>query len=826
MIFSSVNLSRFNFLFFVLLILSMNLYAQETKITGKVIDELTNEPIPFATVVFKNSTIGTNTDFYGAFTLVTSTPTDSIVCTLVGYQPVKMRVKKGQSQTINISLKASKVELKEVEIKAGENPANIIFREIIKHKPDNNPSKLETYQYEVYNKVEFDITNITEDFKNKKLLKPFAFIWDNIDSAETNSKPFLPFFISESISDMYYRNSPQAKKEIIKASKVSGLENATITQFLGDMYQRVELYGNFIELFGKGFVSPISDLGLVYYRYYLLDSMYLDNQWCYKLKFKPRRPQELTFNGEFWVHDSTYAIKKINMRIASDANINWVEDMAIVQEYKRVEDKNWILSKDMFVVDFKAKEDGLGFIGRKSTSYKDFKINETIDDKYFKGTDNIIVLDSSMNKKSDYWDSARHDSLSDREAKIYHMVDTIKTLPAYKTYVDIITTFFTGYKDVGKIELGPYYTLYSFNTVEGNRFRFGARTSDDFSTRLLMSGYLAYGTKDQRFKYFAEVKYMIDRKPRQFIGISYKDDVQQLSQSDNAFQDDNILSSLFRVNPANKLNNTQQEKAWYEIEWFNGFSNKLTLFHGFYRPLGNFDISYYSDDDQTQINNTLTLSEISLFTRFAYREKFISGKIDRISLGSEFPVIQVNARFGFKNVWNSNFDYQILTLRIEDRIKFNPFGYTYWVVSAGRTWQRVAYPLLELHPGNETYFYDYAAFNLMNYFEFVSDLFVTGYATHHFDGFFFDKIPLFRKLKWRELAQIKAAYGRVGNNNLGIMTNPDDFQTLNRKPYIEAGVGVENIFKILRVDFIWRLSYLENPNITPFGIRGSLQLTF
>ncbi len=814
------------FLLFLLMLNSLWVSAQQTKISGRVTDELTNEPIPFATLVFKGTTTGTNTDFDGKYLLVTDMPGDSIVCTLVGYKTVKMKVKKGQEQVINISLKASKVELQEVVIKAGENPANIILRNIIKNKTLNDPSQLESYQYEVYNKLEFDLTNISEKMKGNKLLKPFAFVWDNIDSTETNSKPFLPFFISETISDVYFKNNPQNKKEIIKASKVSGLENASVTQFLGDMYQRVKIYDNFIDLFGKGFISPISDLGLVYYKYYLLDSTFINDQWCYKLKFKPRRPQELTFSGEFWVHDTTWAVKKISMRIAHDANINWVEDMAIVQEYVRVDNKQWMLSKDMLVLDFATRENGMSFIGRKSTSYKKILINLDIPNEVFKGTENILVSDEALTRSAGFWDESRHDSLAERELKIYHMVDTIKTLPAFKTYVDLITLFFTGYKDIGLIELGPYYTLYSYNPIEGNRFRVGARTSDDLSTKIQLEGYLAYGLKDEKFKYMGGLKYKISSKPRQFAGIKYRYDVEQLGQSDNAFQDDNILSSLFRRNPATKLNTSESQKAWYEIEWFPGLSNKVTFTHNEFVPLGDLDVSYYANDDRTVIKNSFATTTVSFFTRFAYREKFVSGKVDRISLGSDYPTLQVNYTKGFKGLYNGDFDYDKLSVRVDDLLRLAPFGYTYWVMSAGKTWGKVPYPLLEIHPGNETYFYDYAAFNLMNFFEFVSDYYFSGYATHHFDGFFLDKIPLLRKLKWREVAQVKAVWGELQNSNLNLQTDNSLFYSLNKKPYVEVGLGVENIIKILRVDFLWRMSYLENPDISTFGIRGSFQLTF
>jgi len=800
--------------------------AQQTVITGKVTDELTNEAIPFATIIFKGSTIGANTDFDGNYRLNSTSPTDSILCTIIGYKPVVMHVKKGQTQIINIVLSTNQIEFQEVIIRPGENPALQIIRNIIEHKSENDPSKLRTYQFEVYNKLEFDITNINDKLKNKKILKPFNFIWSNIDSSETNSKPFLPFFISESLSDVYFKSNPKDKREIIKASKISGLENATVTQFLGDMYQKVDIYENFIDLFGKSFISPTSNIGTLYYKYYLLDSTFIDSKWCYKIKFRPRRPEELTFLGELWVNDTTWAIKKIDMRISAKANINWVEDMAIVQEYSYFNNQQWMLSKDKLVVDFAAKDEGTGFIGRKTTSYRDFHINEQQIDSIFKNRDNIIVKKDAGEKSTSFWDSSRHDSLSNRELQIYHMVDTIKTLPVFQTYVDLITLFFTGYKDIGKIELGPYYTFYSFNKIEGNRFRVGARTSDDFSTKLQLEGYVAYGLKDERYKYGGGIKFKINDKPRQFIGVNYKNDVQQLGQSDNAFQEDNLLSSLFRRNPASRLNNIEIHKAWYDIEWGPGLSNRITYQHSVFKPLGDLNINYYYQDDTADIQNSYKTTELNLYFRFAYREKFVSGKIDRVSLGSDYPILQVNYTQGIKGLENGYFNYQKINAKVDDLLRLAPFGYAYWALTAGRVWGKVPYPLLEMHPGNETYFYDYAAFNLMNYFEFVSDYYFTGTAVQHFDGFFFNKIPLMRKLQWREIAQVKAVWGGINQRNLDILENKKAFTTLRAKPYVEVGAGVENIFKILRFDFIWRLAYLENENISNYGIRASLQLTF
>jgi len=818
----------FFFFAFILSAFPKEVAAQLTTVSGRVTDGLTNEPIPFANVAFKGTTVGVVTDINGNYKLTTDKATDFLTASCIGYLPVTLNVVKGKAQTVNFLLKQSKVDLNEVTIKAGENPANILLKKVIENKDKNDKKRLDAYQYEVYSKMEFDMTDIPPDFKDKKLIKPFAFIFDNIDSSVSNSKPFLPFFITESLSDFYFKNNPKSSREIIKASKVSGIENESVTQFLGDMYQNVDVYDNYIDVFGKSFVSPISNVGLLYYKYYLTDSAFLDNQWCYKLKFKPRRKQELTFTGDCWIHDTTFAIRKIDMRIAEDANINFVEDLAVVKEYTRVENTNWMLVKELLVVDFVARKDGIGLIGRRSASYKDFKINVPAPDTVFNGSLDIVVLDSSFSKPDTFWVTARHDSLTDREKKIYHMVDTIKTLPAYKTYVDMITMIVTGYYDAGMFEIGPYFTLYSFNAIEGNRFKFGGRTSNEFSNRLRLEGYMAYGTKDQEFKYSGGFRYYLRTKPRKAIGASYKNDVAQLGQSDNAFQDDNILASLFRRNPANKLTKIEGYKMYYENEWFSGYSHKISLTHALGKPLGELDYSYYTTDDaeDTIINNSINTTEVTFQMRFAYREKFVEGETGRISIGSEYPVSQLIYTAGLKDVLGSDFAYHKIVAKIDDNVKVPPFGYTYIALEAGKTWGTVPYPLLNVHQGNESYFYDYAGFNMMNYYEFISDQYASLFVVQHFEGFFLDKIPLLRKLKWREVASLRGVYGSLTDENLAIMVNKEDIGSLSAKPYVEAGFGVENILKILRFDFMYRLSYLDKPDISKFGIRGSLQFLF
>ncbi len=825
-------------------------WAQNTRVFGTVKDALTFEPVPFANVTFKGTTIGNTSDINGNFTIETAGNQDSVTASFVGYMPVSMKVIPHKVNHLDIVLKVNKVDLPEVVIKPGENPALILLRKIIENKPFNDRERLDAFQYEGYNKVEFDISNISEKFKKQKVFKPFSFVFDYIDSTATNKKPFLPIFMSETLSNFFYKKNPKSQKEIILASKVSGIENPTVTQFLGDMYQNTNIYDNYINIFGKNFVSPFANVGAAYYRYYLLDSAFIGNKWCYKVSYQPRRKQELTFIGDFWVNDSTFAIKKISARIVDDANINFVSDLAVVQEFDQVEGKQWMLVKDILVVDFAAREEGMNAIGRKTASYRNFVLNEPKSNDFFLQGGDIVVTDGATDKPVAFWADARHDSLNEREKKIYAMVDTIQSLPAFQTYVDIVTLFVSGYKVIGNFELGPYFTFFSYNFIEGPRFRLGGRTSNAFSTDLILSGYGAYGTLDGKFKYAVGAQYFLSKTPRQSVGASFKNDVEQLGQSENAFQGDNILSSVLRRSPSNKLTFLEETKGFYDYEWYPGFSSRVTFSHRFYDPIKPLDYTYFQNyPDTIGMKNSLNTSEITFFSRFAYKERFISGKVDRISLGTKYPILQLQYIIGLKGTLGSDFTYQKAMIQLSQYFYVGSLGWTEYRAQVGKVWGTLPYPLLKVHEGNESYSYDNLAFNLMNYFEFVSDEYASLRVSHHFDGLFLNRIPLMRRLKWREVATGQALVGGLDKANRAILQNKNSFTTLG-KPYTEAGVGIENIFKILRIDAVWRLSYIDKAyqnsyhdrekailehlnrsNTTPsaistFGIRASMLLTF
>lgn len=804
-----------------------HLQAQQNfRIVGKVYDVSTNEPMPFVTVLLVGTQSGATSDIEGNYSISTNQQGDSVKAIYVGYNTLSLPVNKQlQKQTINIGLTPAITTLTTVEIKPGENPAYRILRGVWANRDKNDKEKYSSYQYEVYNKLEFDLNNIPQDIRKSRLLKPVQFIFDNIDSTNPTEKPHLPLFFSESISDFYYLESPRCKKEIIKGSKVSGVEDASIAQFTGEMYQNVNLYDNNIILFGKHFVSPISDNGIAYYRYYLIDSLQMGNHWCYHIQFKPRRKQELLFDGNMWIADTSFALSKIEMKITNDANLNYVTSFSVVQEFDNASGA-WMLIKERVVADFALQKKTMGVYGRKTTSYSDIILNKPKEPDFYTRTDNLIVLEGAEKRDSSFWINARHDTLSATEQQVYEMVDSIQSLPIYKRWENLIVSAFSGYKILGPFEYGPWYNTVSSNLIEGWRVRLGGRTSNAFSRKIELSGYAAYGFRDEQFKYGAGFKTILSRKPRQIAGINYKDDYEILGQSNNAFTADNGLAALFRRTPLDNMTRVEQYSIWYERDWFTGLNSKFSLVHRNLYPLGNTPYFSPNNDGSRDFKPGIQTAEIQMTTRFAYNEKYIEAVFSRTSLGTRYPIVQVQYNVGLKGVFSSDYSYQRLSINLDDRIRINPIGYTNYILEAGKIWGDVPFPLMVLHAGNETIIYDWASFNTMNYFEFASDQYAQATIIHHFDGFFLNKIPLMRKLKWREVASFRGVIGSVSESNRSVLLFPNELFTLNRGPFMEAGLGIENIFKFFRADVFWRLSYLDHPGIQKVGIRITMQIMF
>lgn len=819
-------------LFIIGLFFSPNANAQLTKIMGLVTDATSGEPMPFVNIVFKGTTIGVTSDFDGNFSIETKNAGDSLTASFIGYQKLTLPVVKGKFQAVNFVMISQNIQLEDVIIRPGVNPAEVLLQKIIDNKPLNDPDHYKAYQYEAYTKIELDANNITDKLKERRIYRPFQFIFDNVDTSTVNGKTYLPIFLSETISEVFTKKEPKSFIEIIKATKVSGINNQSIMQLLGDEYLHTNIYDNFIELFQFNFVSPIANGSLPFYKYYLVDSAFFDGNWCYKVMFKPRHKQTLTFTGNFWVHDSTFAIKEIDMRIADDANLNFVNDLVINKIFDKIDGEHWVLTRDFTLGDFNLIEENkeiLGFFGKKTTSYRNYVLNQPKENKFYQAPVNVTVEDDAINKSESFWTENRHEILTKDERTVYYMIDTLKTIPQFKTYLDIIEMVLTGYYVKGKFEFGPYASMLSFNAIEGTRFRVGGRTSNAFSTKVMVGGYVAYGTLDKELKYGGNVLYMFNKNPRRALSASFRYDLEQLGASQNAFREDFFLAFLFRRQPADKLSLVEEIKLSYEHEWFTGFSNTFSLMNRNLYPVGGAKFEFFENGEMVE-ETAITSAQVGIDLRLAYKERISMGEFERISLGAKYPIVNIKYAYGAPNLFNSDYEYNKLQISITHWYNILNFGWSRFRIEGGRIWGTLPYPLLKLHAGNETYFFDEAAFNMMNYYEFVSDKYLNVFYTHHFNGYLFNRLPLFRKLKWREVAFVTGVVGGLDEKNLiynGLPNpaNPGELYPLT-KPYFEAGAGIENIFKIMRVDAVWRLSYLDHPNVTPFGIRFSVQFSF
>lgn len=816
-------MSKFIGLIIILLVFSVNFAkAQKTEISGKITEAGSNNPIPYVSIVFKGTFTGTMSDINGNYNLSSAKPASIIEFTAVGYNKQVFTIKPNQVNKLDVVMAEDIVSLAEVSVRPGENPAIPLFRKIVEHKKENNPSDFPSWQSKLYSKTEIDIKNVKETLRKKRLLKQFEFVFKYIDSLEVEGKTFLPIFFTETVSNYYHSSLTNSNREEIIANKASGMTSDMITQFTGKMYEGVNPYDNYIMVSDIGLVSPLNSLGLQFYHYYLRDSTLLNGRKIYEISFKPKLPQEPTFSGKFWVEDESFAVTKVEMQLSEKANINFLNNLQYSIDYQK-KDGRWVPRNELLITDLDIQKnkdsEKMGFMGRKTNVYQDFIFEKSLP-VIVKKKDEIVVSKDAIKKDELYWENNRPIELQKREAGIYEMVDLVKTVPLYKTVVEYVYMFYYGYRDLGKVEVGPYYYLYSSNKVEGSRVRLGGRTTTKFNPNLRLNGYGAYGFRDEDFKYGGGFEYYFMKNPRAMIAFQGQHDYELLGKSSNALMEDNILTSVLSKNPNTKLNMIDRVQGTLDKEWGKGFSNQLSvtsthIFSGpyvpFIDPLGNLVPS-------------IRTGEIKLNSRYSPGTNFVQDGFERNNFGNYDPVFNIGVTAGLKGFLGSDYEYLKLDLNFTDRVKLNPFGYVTFYIQAGKIWGNVPFPLMKIHEGNETYAFDLYAFNLMNYQEFVSDTYASLFLEHHFQGFFLNKIPLFRRLKWREVVGVRSLIGSYDATQHTGLVFPAGMTGLRSTPYTEFSAGIENIFKIIRVDAVWRYNYNEGQK-AKLGIMFSLQLT-
>jgi hypothetical protein len=805
-----------------------SLHAQKTKVYGAVTDEETGEGLPFVRVYFYDSKIGTTSDSTGKYVLESYYATDSIVFTFLGYKNKVVKIKKDVSQELNCQLSFEVVETEEVVIRPpDEFPSTKLHKKLIANKDVNNKEKLDAYQYELYNKLQFDINNLGDKFQDRGYVKKLDLILEYLDSKESG-ETYLPLLLSETISDFFYKNNPKNKKEVITATKFTGFKDLKLDQFTGEMYLDINVYDNYINIFNKGFVSPAANFARMFYRFYLEDSTYIDNRWCYQLKFGPKRSGDLTFEGKMWINDTTYAIKSIKGNISEGANINFVNNLYFEQDFDLVGPEVWMLISEKLIVDLKyvAQSKTLGMFARKHSSRKYFIINQEHPNDFYKSDNTVEVHPEAKTRSEEYWEEHRHFPLSKQEKGIDEMVDSLYKLPAFKFYKNVIYTATTGYYPFKNVELGNLNNAFSVNPVEKYRFGVALRTTNQFSKKIEIGGRLAYGTGDERFKYAFLTRMNLSAKKRALLSVFYSNDIEQIGLAPNVASVGSTFGALFRTGPLDKL--TFVEKVGYNLE--KDIKKDFVFFTGFewkeYTALGLANYERIQPITSTIENlNVLTTSEFTARIRWAKNEEFVASVFDRKSITSKYPAISLQCVFGIKGLLGADYSYQKIDLLISHNNNVGVFGRIKYGVYGGYIFGSAAYPFLKVHEGSQTYWFQSNSFNRMNFFEFISDKYVGAYAEHHFGGLILDRVPVVKSFKWRLVASGRSVYGTISDKNIAEMILPASTKSFGNIPYTEASVGIENIFKMLRVDVVWRLSHLDE-NTAPLGIRGKLVFIF
>lgn len=828
-----------------LLTAGLSLPAQSVSKTifkGIVTDSKTKDPIPYVTIVVDGTTEGVSSDSQGKFLLLTNSPSPVLKVSHMGYKPEVLKITTGPSAYITIVLNPTSTSLSEIVIKAERikyrnkgNPAVSIIDSIIKYKDKNRYEGFDFLQYEKYEKVQFAFSNISPKLKKSKILGKIRFIFENMDTTMKPGKEILPIYIKETISDYYYRREPRAINEVVKANKMVNIEeylnNEGMAGYIDHLYEDIDIYDNSIMFLTNQFISPIAKTAPVFYRYFIIDTVNIESRKCIRLFFTPRNKTDMLFQGYLFVTmDGTYAVKKLDMAVNAKINLDWVQDTKIVQEFENYKKEGWVLTKDELAIDFGANKTGLGIYGQRSVSYKNYSINKEISDNDFRKKSPHI---DSVPQTDMYWVQNRHQQLSKPEQGIYTTIDTLKRAPTFIRIMNFSRLVIASHHDLGPVVIGPVSTFYSFNAIEGSRVRLGGWTSPDFSKKIKMDGYVAYGFKDNKIKYNLGVAYSFSERsipdfPVRSIKVNYQSDTKVPGQELHFVHEGSAFLSLKR-GVDDKIFYHKTLKIDYLHEFLNHFSYNIGYSFSRLSPGGtlNFNKTNYL----SAINNIpyINIAEAGLTLRYAPNEEFYPKKQFRSPIPNLYPIFQLKYFYGSKFLGN-DYNYHNLRVNISKRFYPSVLGYTSVIFEAGKVFGKVPYPLLIIHNANQSYIYQATSYNLMNFLEFVSDQYVTLNMDHCFNGFLFNKIPLFNRLGLRENITFKILYGSLSKHNnpdlqpdlfkfpTDISGNPTTF-SLGNAPYIEVSVGISNIFNVLRVDLVRRLSYMDNPNVSKYGIR-------
>ena len=833
-----------------------------TSASGIVKDSITGEPLPFVSVYFDGSTIGAMTDDNGTFTLQNNQGYTKLAAASLGYDTKFIDLKPGKkNDNLEVLLKPTAFEISEVVVKPkrekytrNDNPAVELIKKVIAHKNDNQIEAKPEYQTEVYEKLSLSLDNFNPNLDKNKFLKKFKFIKNYLDTSEFNGKPILTVSVRENLSDFYYRKSPKAEKTIVRAKRMQGIDKTLddgggITSNLEEIFKSINIFDNNIPILLNRFVSPLSStLATTYYHYYIMDTLDVGGDKCVDLAFVPANSESYGFTGRLYITlDGNYAVKKVLLNTPANINLNWVDKLRIEQEFKQMPDSTWVLDQENTFVNFYVVKGTQQLYAHQLRNYDNYNFNVQNADSVFGLLGALHVLPEATAQPDTFWTHNRPIPLKEKEDALKDLLGQLRKVPAFNAIIKTAEILITGYiptandKKVTKFDFGPMNTTFSANHLEGFRMRVGGMTTANLNPYWFASGYLAYGTNDRKIKYnlklthsFTKKEYHEGENPVNNLSFIQEYDVYTPGQDFLFTSKDNIFVAWKVGEPVTKMQYIRKSVLQYEKEWLNGLTWKSWIMNQNNEAAGT--LQYIKRDESGNLYHIkdFTTSEIGTQLRFAPGERAYngrSGKESVFNLSKDAPVFKLSHQLGIKGVLGGDYNYNHTEISAEKRIWLSSFGHIDAQIKAGKVWDKVPFPLLILPNTNQSITIQPEAFHMMNALEFVTDQYVSFNATYYLKGWILNRIPGIKWLRLREVLSFNMIYGGLTDKNNptltpGLFLLPDGTQPLGSTPYMECSVGLENIFKILRIDYYRRLTYLDHPDIKKGGIRIALRFTF
>ena len=822
-----------------------------TIIKGEVLDSVTGEGLPFAQIFLTGSQSGALANENGGFTIITGVKFKSLRVNVVGYQPQELKVPMGQQTNLTIKMVPTTVMLNEVivrktakYVKKG-NPAVAFVEKLRARRNMYNPKDHDYFNYDKYEKVSFGLNNFNTSSNKNLIAQNFKFLKEYVDTSDITGKMVLPLSIQEKVSQEHFRKSPASHREVVMATNHAGIDDQhdteSLKRFIDDVFREMDIYSNDITFMQNRFVSPLSSIGTDFYKYYL-DTVIVDGQQCYELTFTPFTTETFGFLGRLYVpaSDTTMFISKIRMNVPHKINLNYVNQVYLEQDYIKAPDGSRLKVRDDLMVEFKIAPKTPEIYARRQTFYDGHNFKPPKDLTIFNNSSEVITKDN-LTQDENYWAAHRPIVAVKNEHTVKDMLARLRQSKLFYWCEKVVTTLVNGYIATAgnsrnsKFDIGPVNTTISGNSLEGARFRLGGMTTAKLNPRWFGKFYVAYGTRDERFKYMGQLEYsFVDKKfhPNEFpvnsLRLMHRYDVDKLGQHYLYTNHDNVFLALKRQKD-NKMIYLRETVMEYKLETQAGFSitaavqhmrHEASKFLPFIDGKGN-SLSHYNT---AGFNITL---------RYAPGEKFYQTRSFRIPINQDAPVFTLSHTFMPRGFLGSDYTINKTEAGIQKRFWFSAFGYTDIILKAGKIWSKVPYPELMIPNANLSFTIQPESFSLMNAMEFVNDQYLSWDVTYWINGAILNRIPLIKKLKMREVLSFRGLWGKLTDKNNPALDNellqfPEGAlcQAMGKRPYIEVGVGLDNILTFLRVDYVWRINYRNNPGINRSGVRIQMHFTF